>query len=87
MPIYDFQNRAGDVREFIVPATVSEIDEGGAKWCRVYTPTVPGLVGIPQPKPNADGAAIAGYKHMEDRDGSRFRSRYTKKQLKKIWSE
>lgn len=85
MPLFDFQNVAtGERREFLVDAGVRFLKRDGAQWRRcVSAPFVPR--GARQPGQREE--VLAGYRAKEDREGSRFRSRFSKGQILKAWGQ
>ena len=83
MPLYDFQNVATGVRrEFLVGSGVRFMKRDGAQWRRCLSaPYVPRAVR----QPGQGEEVLAGYKAKEEREGSRFRSRFSKDQIKRAW--
>lgn len=82
MPIYAFE-RNGNVIEKIVPMGTDSIVHDGQKWNRSsitrFAPT--GFAREAEMKDHVK----RGFSRLEDRQGSRFESTFTKNQIRKIW--
>jgi len=84
MPLYIFENSKGDTREELVTSCIKSFKDGGETWERAPVQQV-ALVGTPL-KPDDQATSIRkGYYQAECRGGSRFKSSYTKNQIRKIW--
>lgn len=82
MPIYAFEND-GQVIEKIVPIGTDSITHNGKRWKRnsITRFTATGFSREPELKDHVK----RGFSRMEDRQGSRFESTFTKNQIRKIW--
>lgn len=83
MPIYVFQNGQGAQREMLAPMGAEEIEVDGEKWKRARVLTPFGVNTGAQPTSTRDQVR-KGYYRMEC-EGGRWRSGYSKKQIKKAW--
>lgn len=84
MPLYIFENGNGETREELVSSCIKSFKVDGETWDRAPVQQV-AMVGTPR-KPDDQVAQIRkGYYEAECQGGSRFKSSYSKKQIKKIW--
>jgi len=84
MPLYTFKNSKGETREELVSHNTKSIKRDGEPWNRVAVEAV-GAVGIAREPDDQKTQIRKGYYAAECRGGSRFKSNYSKKQIKKIW--
>ena len=84
MPLYIFENSKGDTREELVNSCIKSFKDDWETWERA--PGEQGaMVGTPL-KPDDQATQIRkGYYQAECQGGSRFKSSYSKNQIKKIW--
>ena len=84
MPLYIFENGKGGTREELVNSCIKSFKDDGETWERAQVQQV-AMVGTPL-KPDDQAASIRkGYYQAECQGGSRFKSSYSKNQIKKIW--
>ena len=82
MPIYSFE-RNGETIEQIVPMGTDSITMDGKVWTRSKVHrSVP--IGFAREHELKDHVK-RGFKRLEDTQGSRFESTFTKNQIRKIW--
>jgi hypothetical protein len=84
MPLYTFINGKGETREELVSHNTKSIQVDGKSWDRVAVEHV-GVVGVAREPDDQKTQIRKGYYEAECRGGSRFKSSYSKKQIKKIW--
>lgn len=85
MPAYDFKSEDGVVREFIVPGgTVFFQAEDGKSWNRASEIHAVAVVGLSSGSHTDD--VRRGYYAQELKQGSNFKSKFTKNQIKKAWN-
>ena len=86
MPLYDFRNaKTGQVREFMAPAGSRSITNSGGLWIRSQTVHRLGIVVGKRPQPSQAQEVLAGYHAQENRHGTRFRSRFSTRTIRKAW--
>jgi len=85
MPLYTFINGEGETREELVSHNTKSIKRDGKLWFRGYLPKALGPVGVPLQQDDQATQIRKGYYAAECQGGSRFKSGYSKKQIKKIW--
>ena len=84
MPLYTFINGKGKTREELVSHNTKSVKRDGEVWFRGAVERV-GVVGVRR-EPEGQATTIRrGYYEAECQGGSRFKSSYSKKQIKKIW--
>lgn len=59
----------------------------GQRWERVQVPTKMVVLGNVRNPNDPVNHVMEGYHRMENRQGSRFRSSFTKKQIREAWSD
>ena len=85
MPIYVYENGAGErVEELRLYKDRDKCPEG---YKRVSDPTRFSYSGHASNPTNMKDGVMKGYYQEECKAGSRWRSDYSKKQIKKAWSE
>jgi hypothetical protein len=82
MPIYTFENN-GKTMEHIAPMGTDSIVIKGERWKRQPVARF-GVTGFAREAELKDHVK-RGFSRMEDRQGSRFESTFTKNQIRKIW--
>tara|TARA_R100000808_G_scaffold21168_1_gene45777 strand:- start:561 stop:818 length:258 start_codon:yes stop_codon:yes gene_type:complete len=83
MPLYVFKNKSGSTIEKVVPRGTNEITENGDKFTREIV-TGFGVSGVASNPNDYTSQIKAGYHELENA-GGRWKSEYSKKQIKKIW--
>ena len=84
MPLYIFENGKGGTREELVSSCVKSFKDSGETWNRSQVQQV-ALVGTPLKQDDQATTIRKGYYEAECQGGSRFKSSYSKNQIKKIW--
>tara|TARA_R110000868_G_scaffold117108_5_gene311144 strand:- start:819 stop:1076 length:258 start_codon:yes stop_codon:yes gene_type:complete len=84
MPAYDFKSTDGVVREFIVPGGTVHFESDGKTWNRASAVHAVAVVGLSSGSHSDD--VRRGYYAQELKQGSNFRSKFTKNQIKKAWN-
>ena len=84
MPLYTFINGKGETREELVSHNTKSVTRDGEIWFRGAVERV-GVVGTPREPDDQATSIRKGYYEAECQGGSRFKSSYTKNQIKKIW--
>lgn len=82
MPIYTFENN-GRCIEQIAPMGTDTIVHEGKNWKRQSVARF-GVTGFAS-EPGLKDQVKKGFSRLEDRQGSRFESTFTKNQIRKIW--
>jgi hypothetical protein len=82
MPIYTFENN-GQCIEHIAPMGTDSVVLDGKRWNRQPVARF-GVTGFAREAELKDKVK-QGFSRMEDRQGSRFESTFTKNQIRKIW--
>lgn len=85
MPVYVYQDGKGNRVELVKPVNERDNAPGGFK--RI---TVPDRVFVPAgalPPTDMRSNIMKGYYKQECREGSRFKSSYTPKQIKAAWED
>ncbi len=82
MPIYTFENK-GRCIEHIAPMGTDSIVIKGQRWTRQPVARF-GVTGFAREAELKDHVK-KGFSRLEDRQGSRFESTFTKNQIRKIW--
>ena len=82
MPIYTFENK-GRTIEHIAPMGTDSIVIKGQRWQRQPVARF-GVTGFAS-EPGLKDQVKKGFSRLEDRQGSRFESTFTKNQIRKIW--
>mgnify|MGYP003349371961 FL=1 len=82
MPIYTFENN-GRCIEQIAPMGTESIVHEGRRWKRQPVACF-GVTGFAREAELKDHVK-RGFSRLEDRQGSRFESTFTKNQIRKIW--
>lgn len=85
MPLYTFESESGDTLEKVVPVGTSHLDVAGERYTRSAAPSRFAFTGVASGMPSQEEQVRAGYHKLENEQGSRFRSQYSKKQIKKAW--
>lgn len=88
MPIFEFQSEDGERRDFIQPAAVQFFQFEGKNWSKVNQPVriaVPSGNKGPQ-LPHGEAEMKRGYYAEECKHGSRWRSKFSKRQIKKAYN-
>ena len=84
MPLYTFINSKGETREELVSHNTKSVTRDGEIWFRGAVERV-GSVGVRREPDDQATSIRKGYYEAECQGGSRFKSSYSKKQIKKIW--
>lgn len=84
MPLYTFTNEKGEEREELVSSSTRFIEEDGETWRRQEVSMVM-PVGFRTDPSTMESQVKRGYAETERRQGARWKSGYSKKQIKKIW--
>jgi len=82
MPIYTFENN-GQCIEHIAPMGTDSVVLDGKRWKRQPVARF-GVTGFAS-EPGLKDQVKKGFIRLEDRQGSRFESTFTKNQIRKIW--
>jgi hypothetical protein len=82
MPIYTFENN-GQCIEHIAPMGTDSLVLDGKRWNRQPVARF-GVTGFARETELKDQVK-KGFSRLEDRQGSRFESTFTKNQIRKIW--
>jgi hypothetical protein len=82
MPIYTFENN-GQCIEHIAPMGTDSLVLDGKRWTRQPVARF-GVTGFAS-EPGLKEQVKKGFSRLEDRQGSRFASSFTKNQIRKIW--
>lgn len=82
MPIYTFENGKESI-ELLAPIGTDVIRHEGRQWRRSPIARC-AAIGFARP-PEMKDQIKRGFKRMEDTQGSRFESTFTKNQIRKIW--
>jgi hypothetical protein len=82
MPIYTFENN-GQCIEHIAPMGTDSLVLDGKRWKRQPVARF-GVTGFAS-EPGLKDQVKKGFSRLEDRQGSRFESTFTKNQIRKIW--
>jgi len=82
MPIYTFENN-GQCIEHIAPRGTDSVVLDGKRWKRQPVARF-GVTGFASEQGLKDQVK-KGFSRLEDRQGSRFESTFTKNQIRKIW--
>jgi hypothetical protein len=82
MPIYTFENN-GQCIEHIAPMGTDSVVLDGKRWMRQPVARF-GVTGFARETELKDNVK-KGFSRLEDRQGSRFESTFTKNQIRKIW--
>ncbi|HTI69670.1 MAG TPA: hypothetical protein VMF06_06875 [Candidatus Limnocylindria bacterium] len=84
MPLYQFTNSRGEMRDFLAGAETATVQADGERWdkCRVQPFAIAG--GVRQLSQKEE--VLRGY-YREECSGRPWRSRYSKQQVKNIWSD
>jgi len=82
MPIYTFENN-GQCIERIAPMGTDSVVLDGKRWNRQPVARF-GVTGFAS-EPGLKDQVKKGFSRLEDRQGSRFESTFTKNQIRKIW--
>jgi len=82
MPIYTFENN-GQCIEHIAPMGTDSVVLDGKRWNRQPVARF-GVTGFAREAELKDQVKN-GFSRLEDRQGSRFESTFTKNQIRKIW--
>ena len=86
MPIYTFKSNKGETIERLVPAGTQEVFEDGVCYGRTSAPETFALTGGAREQGVKD-KVLKGYYDHECQAGSRWRSGYSKEQVKKVWED
>lgn len=88
MPVYQFESPKSKVIERLFPVeqTPDFVEYKGITYKRLKVPQSIVFVGGGHVTTSAE-KTLNGYYQMEQRQGSRFQSKYTKKQIKDAWSK
>ncbi len=86
MPLFTFINWKGETIERIAKPDEKSITEDGQVWFRGAAPEQFAFTGRSLPASLKD-KIFKGYQEQENRHGSRWRSSFSKKQIKKIWED
>ena len=84
MPIYIYENESGDRIEEM--RHISERDNAPAGFKRIEEPQLVSVSGIASSPTNMKEGVLKGYYREECNAGSRWKSDYSKSQIKKVWS-
>ena len=85
MPLRDYKNpEAGEVREFLASPDLVDFTEGGQKWIKVEVPTSFSFGG--QHKPLTQKQEVKQACRSAELNSKGWKSRYSKRQMKKIWN-
>lgn len=84
MPIYEYETESGDVVTRLVP--VDQRDSQSGLRRKTVPSTLRVLCGEPTPDQLQARNVLKGYHNLECKEGSRFRSSFTKQQIKEAWS-
>jgi hypothetical protein len=88
MPLYDFENpKTGEVREFCVPLGTAHMRRTDGDWVRTTTPARPGIVVGARPEPGQREEVLNGYRMVEEKLGTRMRTRLPASEIKRIWAK
>ena len=86
IPLFTFINWKGETIERIAKPDEKSITEDGQVWFRGAAPEQFAFTGRSLPASLKD-KIFKGYQEQENRHGSRWRSSFSKKQIKKIWED
>jgi hypothetical protein len=85
MPLLDYRNvETGEVKEILASPDLDSFEEGGQKWMKVDVPTSFNFGG--QQKPLSPKEQIKRSCRSAEMKPEGWKSRYTKRQMKKIWN-
>lgn len=85
MPLYTFESASGDVVEKVVPVGTANLDIAGEAYSRSSAPSRFAFMGSASGMPSQEEQVRAGYHKLENEHGTRFKSQFSKKQIKKAW--
>jgi hypothetical protein len=85
MPLYTFESESGEVIEKVVPVGTSHLEVAGEKFSRKTEPARFAYTGNASGMPSQTEQVKDGYYKLECSHGSRFKSSYSKKTIKKAW--
>ena len=87
MPLYTFENNAGDTIERLVPLGRETVTVDGVVYLRSCTPQGFAMTGVAVGLPPQKDQVKDGYYKLECSEGSRFlkKSTFSTKQIKKAW--
>ena len=85
MPLYTFESESGDTLEKVVPVGTTRLDIAGKSYVRSGSPSRFAFTGSSSGMPSQEEQVRAGYHKLEREQGSRFKSQFSKKQIKKAW--
>lgn len=85
MPIYVYENKHGNRREEV--RSIGDRDNAPEGYERVEEPQIISVSGNASNPTSMKDGVMAGYYKEECRAGSRWRSDFSKNQIKKAWSE
>lgn len=87
MPLYEFEHtQTGERREFVVPLGTQHMRCRDGCWKRVETVNRIAIPSSSRGETSQKDEVIAGYYEKECREGSRFKSRFSKSQIKRTWA-
>ena len=86
MPLFTFINGKGEAIERIAKPDEKSLTEDGQVWFRGAAPEQFAFTGRSVPATLRE-KIFKGYHREESRHGSRWRSSFSKKQIKKIWED
>ena len=84
MPLYTFIGKGGATVERLVPTGTKEVREDGELYVRGSLPEPFAFTGRNLPRTLSDKVK-RGYHKLENEQGARFRSSYSKQKIKKAW--